>query len=122
MWKFVEQGELRNKAQEVLAAMRDNSAATIADLQQKRRSISSERTQITRDIKNETRKRKRLLSKVSGCTTEQLLTAAALKAAAEAKAIAKSAASGTSNRNGSIISWGCDGMGCGYMFSQDKTS
>ena len=80
--------------------MNDNSAATITDLQQKRRSISSQRTQITREIKNETRKRKRLLSKVSGCTTEQLLTAAALKAAAEAKAIAKSTVRGNDNRNG----------------------
>ena len=81
--------------------MNDNSAARITDLQQKRRSISSQRTQIRREIKNETRKRKRLLSKVSGCTTEQLLTAAALKAAAEAKAIAKSTVSGTDNCNGS---------------------
>ena len=97
------QGALQNKAQEVLAAMSDSSAATIADLQQKRRSISSQRTQVTREIKNETRKRKRLLSKVSGCTTEQLLTAAALKAAAEAKAIAKATASGNCDRNGSII-------------------
>ena len=87
--------------------MNDSSAAAIADLQQKRRSISSERTQITREIKNETRKRTRLLSKVSGCTTEQLLTAAALKAAAEAKAIAKSRANRTCNQNGSIILSGC---------------
>lgn len=91
---------MQNQAHEVLAAMHDDGVAMIADLQQKRRRISIERNQITREIKNETRKRKRLLSKVSGCTTEQLLSAAALKAAQEAKATTKSSASEACNRNG----------------------
>ena len=100
-------GALQNQAHEVLAAMHDDGVAMIADLQQKRRRISIERTQITREIKNETRKRKRLLSKVSGCTTEQLLTAAALKAAQEAKANAKGVSSGACSqacdRNGWLL-------------------
>jgi len=80
--------------------MHDDGVAVITDLQHKRRIISMERTQVTRELKNETRKRKRLLSKVSGCTTEQLLIAAALKAAQGAKATAKSTASEPRSHNG----------------------
>ena len=58
---------------------------------EKRKSLAHERLEVKRELRNETRKRKRLLSKVSTCSAEDLINAVVIKSAAQAKAKAKAA-------------------------------
>ena len=58
---------------------------------EKRKSLAHERLEVKRELRNETRKRKRLLSKVSKCSIEDLMNAVVIKSAAQAKAKAKAA-------------------------------
>ena len=58
---------------------------------EKRKSLAHERLEVKRELRNETRKRKRLLSKVGKCSIEDLMNAVVIKSAAQAKAKAKAA-------------------------------
>ena len=58
---------------------------------EKRKSLAHERLEVKRELRNETRKRKRLLAKVGKCSVEDLMNAVVIKSAAQAKAKAKAA-------------------------------
>ena len=61
-------------------------------LNQRRSDLQQERRQVTKDLKNENRKRKRLLVKAKGLTQDDLVDVMIMKAQAKAKAQAKSSA------------------------------
>ena len=81
-------------ATEALAALEhaeDASASKLKDLFEKRKALAVERAENKRELRNEARKRKRLLSKVSRCSVEELMNAVVIKSSAQAKATAKAA-------------------------------
>ena len=93
-----------------LAAMPDSSAQNIQNLEEQRKALKRERDQprllcpailfsaircreIVKDLKNERRKRKRLLAKVARCTYEELVEAARIKLDRETRAAAPAGSS-----------------------------
>ena len=75
----------------VLENAEDTSASKLQELVEKRKSLAHERLEVKRELRNETRKRKRLLSKVGKCSVEDLMNAVVIKSAVQAKAKAKAA-------------------------------
>ena len=72
----------------------DASADRVATMNTRRRELLQERMSITREIKNETRKRQRLLEKARGLSNEALMEIVAARAARTAQAKAKAVARG----------------------------
>ena len=60
-------------------------------LDQERKALGAERKRMTREIKNESQKRQRLLQKARNLSTDDLLQVAMTRSAAKAKAKAKAA-------------------------------
>ena len=76
-------------ARALLEGLDDASAGAVAVLEERRAALHAERAQVKKDLRNETRKRKRLLAKAKGLSTDDLLNVVVMKAAAKAKAKAK---------------------------------
>ena len=79
------------QARELLEASPDAAWNRIQDLEAQRLSLASERKRLARKLKNETQKRKRLMTNARNLSTEDLLNvvvsrAAAAKSKAKAKA------------------------------------
>ena len=89
-------GDASPRAVEALAFLEDvgdASADRVATMNTRRRQLLQERMALSREIKNETRKRQRLLEKSRGLSNEALMEIIAARAAraAQAKAKAKAA-------------------------------
>ena len=69
----------------------DASALRLKELFEKRKALAVERAENKRELRNEARKRKRLLSKVNRCSVDELMNAVVIKSVAQAKAKAKAA-------------------------------
>ena len=82
----------RVATQALLESSPDKSAEAVAVLNQRRAELLQERRQVTKDLKNENRKRKRLLVKAKGLTQDDLVDVMIMKAQGKAKAQAKSSA------------------------------
>ena len=75
----------------------DPSAASLSDLERRRRELVSERKAVSREIKNEARKRRRLLLKTEVLSDDALFNVVAMRAArAKGKATAKACARASS--------------------------
>ena len=79
-------------ARVILEGIEDASADAVNSLEQRRAELQRERMQIKKDLRNENRKRKRLLAKARGLSVDDLLTVVTMKATAKAKAKAKAEA------------------------------
>ena len=79
-------------ARVILEGIEDASADTVKGLEERRAELQRERARVQKDLKNENRKRKRLLSKARGLSVDDLLTVVTMKATAKAKAKAKAKA------------------------------
>ena len=79
-------------ARVILEGIEDASADAVNSLEQRRAELQRERMQIKKDLRNENRKRKRLLAKAKGLSVDDLLTVVTMKATAKAKAKAKAEA------------------------------
>ena len=66
-------------------AAEDASASKLKELFEKRKALAVERAENKRELRNEARKRKRLLSKVNRCSVEELMNAVVIKSVAQAK-------------------------------------
>ena len=89
---FVAVERRRIATQALLESSPDKSAEAVAVLNQRRSELQQERRQVTKEIKNENRKRKRLLVKAKGLTQDDLVDVMIMKAQVKAKAQAKSSA------------------------------
>ena len=69
--------------------MSDPSADALAALEARRARLQAERKEVKKAMHNEARKRKRLLAKAKGLSTDDLLNVVVMKATAKAKAEAK---------------------------------
>ena len=69
----------------------DTSASNLHELFEKRKSLVNERLALKRKLRNESRKRKRLLSEAGKYSVEDLMGAVVMNSAAQAKTTAKSA-------------------------------
>ena len=79
-------------ARVILEGIEDASADAVNSLEQRRAELQRERMQIKKDLRNENRKRKRLLAKAKGLSVDDLLKVVTMKATAKAKAKAKAEA------------------------------
>ena len=79
-------------ARAILEGTEDTSANVVTSLERRRAELLRERAQIKKDLKNENRKRKRLLAKAKGLSVDDLLAVVTMKAAAKANAKAKAKA------------------------------
>ena len=70
----------------LLESSPDTSAEAVAALNQRRAELQAERLQVKKDLKNENRRRKRLLVKAKGLAEEDLVDVMIMKAQAKAKA------------------------------------
>ena len=84
-------GDATTAALAALEHAEDASASKLKELFEKRRALAVERSENKRELRNESRKRKRLLTKVSRCSVEELMNAVVIKSTAQAKAKAKAA-------------------------------
>ena len=84
-------GDAATTALAALEYAEDASASKLNELSEKRKALAVERAENKRELRNEARKRKRLLSKVNGCSVEELMNAVVIKSVAHAKAKAKAA-------------------------------
>lgn len=85
-------GDRAAAARALLEASPDESAETMAALESRRAALQAERLQIRKDIRNESRKRKRLLAKAKGLSEDELVSVMIMKAQAKAKVKGKAAA------------------------------
>ena len=79
-------------ARVILEGIEDASADAVKTLEERRAELQRERMQLKKDLRNENRKRKRLLSKARGLSVDDLLAVVTMKAGAKAKAKAKAGA------------------------------
>lgn len=78
------------QARELLEASPDAALSRIQDLEAQRLAMNADRKRIARELKNETQKRKRLMTKARALSTDDLLNVVVSRAAqAKAKAKAK---------------------------------
>ena len=84
-------GDAATTALAALEHAEDASASKLKELFEKRKALAVERAENKRELRNEARKRKRLLSKVNRCSVEELMNAVVIKSVAQAKAKAKAA-------------------------------
>lgn len=88
-------GEASPRAVEALAFLEDvgdASADRVAAMNTRRRELLQERMSISREMKNENRKRQRLLEKARGLSNEALMEIVAARAARASQAKAKAKA------------------------------
>ena len=78
----------------------DPSAASLSQLERRRRELAAERKAVTRAIKNEARKRRRLLAKTEGLSDDALFNVVAMRAVAKAKAKGKAKAAARASASG----------------------
>ena len=90
---FLAADRRRDATRALLESSPDTSAETVAALNQRRAELQAERVQVKKDLKNENRRRKRLLVKAKGLAEEDLVDVLIMKAQAKAKAKAKASAS-----------------------------
>ena len=76
-------------ARALLEGISDPSADAVAALEERRSRLQAERKEVKKALHNETRKRKRLLAKAKGLSTDDLLNVVVMKATAKSKAEAK---------------------------------
>ena len=76
-------------ARAILEGSDDASADAVSALEKRRAELQAERLQVKKALRNENRKRKRLLAKAKGLSDEDLMNVVIMKAAAKAKAKAK---------------------------------
>ena len=74
------------------AAIGDQSATELAQLEQRKKELQAQREIVKRDLRNAQRKRVRLLERARGLTDADLTSILATRAAAKAKAKAKASA------------------------------
>ena len=79
-------------ARVILEGIEDASADAVKSLEERRAELQRERAQIKKDLKNENRKRKRLLAKAKGLSVDDLLAVVTMKATAKAKSKANAKA------------------------------
>ena len=77
------------QAHALLEEIGDARASRVAALDERRKSLKREQADISREIKNEQKKRQRLLEKARGLNDVDLVSVIAARAAAKAKAKAK---------------------------------
>ena len=75
-------------ARALLEAAGDAPGDRVAALQQQKRDLQAQRTAVAKAIKNEAKKRKRVLDRAKTLSTDDLLSVVASRAAAKAKALA----------------------------------
>ena len=75
------------------AQIGDQSATELAQLEQRKRELQAQREIVKRDLRNEQRKRVRLMERARGLSDTDLTTILATRAAAKAKAKANAKAS-----------------------------
>ena len=80
------------QAQALLAGVGDEAGGRIAALEEQRRRLAAERKEVLRTLRNEQRKRKRLIEKAKTLTNSDLMEVLGARAAAKAKAVAKAKA------------------------------
>ena len=85
------EGDATTTALAALEHAEDASASKLQELFEKRKALAVERAENKRELRNEARKRKRLLSKVNRCSVDELMNAVVIKSVAQAKAKAKAA-------------------------------
>ena len=91
-------------ARDILQNAGDTRSAQIAALKARQKALQVQRTALAKTIKNENKKRQRIVDKAKTLSTEDLLAVVASRAAAKAKAKAKAKAGGASQRRGSRLS------------------
>ena len=74
-------GEQRQELMNMLATLPDRRTDQLNTLRERRKRNAEERRSIQKDLKNETRKQKRVYAQASKCTIEELISLAAAKAA-----------------------------------------
>ena len=81
-------------ARALLEAAGDAPMDRVAALQQQKRDLQAQRSAVAKAIKNEAKKRRRVLDRAKTLSTDDLLSVVAARAAAKAKAKAKGKAHG----------------------------
>ena len=82
-------GDRAAAARAFIEASPDASADALAALEERRAALQAERLQVKKELRNEARKRRRLLAKAKGLSEEELVSVMIMKAQAKAKASAK---------------------------------
>ena len=77
-----------------ISAVGDEQAVQMSALQDRQRALVVQKQQLNKEIKNEQRKKARLVTKAKTLTNEDLVSILACRAAATAKAKAKAKAKG----------------------------
>ena len=85
------EGDATTTALAALEHVEYASASKLKERLEKRKALAVERAENKRELRNEARKRKRLLSKVNRCSVDELMNAVVIKSVAQAKAKAKAA-------------------------------
>ena len=88
---FMADNNVAARVREALDGATDETLNRMQLLDQERKALGAERKRITREIKNESQKRQRLLQKARNLSTDDLLQVAMTRSAAKAKAKAKAA-------------------------------
>ena len=88
---FMADSNVATRVREALDGATDETLNRMQLLEQERKALCAERKRITREIKNESQKRQRLLQKARNLSTDDLLQVAMTRSAAKAKAKAKAA-------------------------------
>ena len=86
---YVLPGDRAAAARAFFEASPDASADALAALEERRAALQAERLQVKKELRNESRKRKRLLTRAKGLSEEELVSVMIMKAQAKAKASAK---------------------------------
>ena len=79
-------------AMAILGNANDAAANRVADLEQQQRAINQQRKQVAKDLKNEKKKRQRVMDKAKTLSDAELLQVLGARANANAKAKAKAKA------------------------------
>ena len=87
------------EAIDILRSAGDADAEKLAMLEAHRKELHNQRKTLTKEIKNEMRKRRRLLTKARGLSNESLLEVIAARHAKSAQAKAKANAPSTNERS-----------------------
>ena len=83
-----------NEAYEILSAAEGAQVERVGEMEARRKDLKRQQLELTRNIKNENRKRQRLMQKARCLSENELLTVLGARAArAKAKAVAKAKAS-----------------------------
>ena len=89
---FTLAAERKAAARAILESAGDPQASTLEALEERRKQLQNEKKEIKRELHNENRRRKRMLSKAKSLPSEDLLSIVAIRAAAKAKSKAKAKA------------------------------